>query len=161
AFDRPESVQTMSAIIAEEPPPIEARIPAPLRWVIDRCLAKDPAARYDSSRDLFRELRSLRDHLSEVSTDSVRPARASAPARTLRRWVVPAAFVVGVLATLVLLAWMLPDVPDQSTYRYTPFSFEAGGQGSPVWSPDGKAVAYAARDGRSTPNQIYLRHLDS
>jgi len=40
AFDRPESVQTMSAIIGEEAPPIEQSIPAPLRWVIERCLAK-------------------------------------------------------------------------------------------------------------------------
>ena len=52
----------MSAIIAEEAPPIEQNIPAPLRWVIDRCLAKDPADRYESSRDLFQNLRSLRDH---------------------------------------------------------------------------------------------------
>src|SRR5438045_9460395 len=27
------------------------------RWVIDRCLAKEPAERYDSTRDLYRELR--------------------------------------------------------------------------------------------------------
>ena len=69
AFDKPESVQTMAAIISEEPPPIDARIPAPLRWAIDRCLAKDPAGRYDSTRDLFSELRSLRDHLSEASAE--------------------------------------------------------------------------------------------
>ena len=43
AFDKPESVQTMSAIISEEPPPLDPRIPAPLRWTIDRCLAKEPA----------------------------------------------------------------------------------------------------------------------
>src|SRR6202011_5552110 len=52
AFDKPESVQTMSAILSEEPPHIERSIPAPLRWAIDRCLAKDPADRYESSRDL-------------------------------------------------------------------------------------------------------------
>jgi len=67
AFDKPESVQTMSAILSEEAPPIERSIPGPLHWIIDRCLAKDPADRYDSSRDLYQELRNLRDHLSEAS----------------------------------------------------------------------------------------------
>ena len=76
AFARDESVQTMAAIIAEDPPPIEVKLPAPLRWVIDRCLAKDAASRYESSRDLARELRNIRDHLSEVSTEVSRPAAA-------------------------------------------------------------------------------------
>ena len=67
AFEKPESIQTMSAIISDEPPPIERSIPGPLRWVIDRCLAKEPADRYESSRDLFQELRGVRDHLSDFS----------------------------------------------------------------------------------------------
>src|SRR5580698_4265869 len=79
AFERPESVQTMSAIIAEDAPPIQQNIPDPLRWVIDRCLAKDPADRFESSRDLFQNLRSLRDHASEIS---VARAPAAAPVST-------------------------------------------------------------------------------
>jgi serine/threonine protein kinase len=105
AFDKPESVQTMSAIISDEPPPLDPRIPAPLRWTIDRCLAKEPAGRYESTRDLFHDLRGLRDHLSEAS----------------------------------------------GAIPVTPFSFEPGGQRYPVWSPDGKAVAYAARSDQAAP----------
>ena len=41
--------------------------PAPARWIVERCLAKDPADRYASTLDLARELRSVREHLSEVS----------------------------------------------------------------------------------------------
>ena len=44
------------------------RVPAPLRWIIERLLAKDPAERYDSSRDLYRELRQLRDRLSDATS---------------------------------------------------------------------------------------------
>ena len=96
AFARDESVQTMAAIISEEPPPIEVQLPAPLRWVIDRCLAKDAASRYESSRDLARELRNIRDHLSEVSTEVAKPVAASAaPARRPRWWPIAAAFVIG------------------------------------------------------------------
>ncbi|HEX3878785.1 MAG TPA: serine/threonine-protein kinase, partial [Bryobacteraceae bacterium] len=45
AFERPESVQVMSAILTEEPPPLDSKIPAPLRWTIERCLAKEPRDR--------------------------------------------------------------------------------------------------------------------
>lgn len=60
AFARDTSAQTLSAIISEEPTPIStlnSRTPAPLRWLIDQCLAKEPRHRYDSTADLYRELR--------------------------------------------------------------------------------------------------------
>ncbi len=158
-FDKPEAVETMSAILTEEAPPIERAIPGPLRWAIDRCLAKDPADRYESSRDLFRELRSLRDHLSEGSTMQA-VAIAAAPRRRVR-WRVAAAFAAGLLLPLIaLLLWPAPALPDQSAYRFTPFSFEPGGQRSAIWAPDGKAIAYAARGG-SGPFQVLIRYLDS
>jgi serine/threonine protein kinase len=163
AFDKPESVQTMSAIIADEPPPIEAKIPSPLRWTIDRCLSKDPAGRYDSTRDLFRELRSLQNHLSEASgtLTAIAEAVPAAPRRQ-RAWMLPASFVLGVLTTLaVIMLRSAPALPDQSAYGFTPFSFEPGGQGFAVWSPNGKAVAYAARPNLSSPYQVYVRYLES
>jgi len=150
-FDRPDSVQTMSAILTDEPP-IDRSIPAPLRWAIDRCLAKDPAGRYESSRDLFHELRSLRDHLSETSTSQAAMAApavvAAAPPRSRPiPWTLAAAFALGVAATFAAL-WMMagPEIPDQSAYRFMPLSFEPGGQASLIWSPDSKSVAYAARE---------------
>jgi serine/threonine protein kinase/Tol biopolymer transport system component len=162
AFDKPESVQTMSAIISDEPPPIEAKIPPPLRWTIDRCLSKEPAGRYESTRDLFHELRSLRDHLSETSTAVTAIAEPAPAARQRRVWLLPAMFLLGVVATLAVIAFRSgPALPDQSAYRFTPFSFEPGGQTSPVWSPDGKAVAYAARADAAAPYQVYLRYLES
>jgi len=165
AFAREESVQTMAAIISEEPPPIEVKLPAPLRWVIDRCLAKESASRYESSRDLARELRNIRDHLSEVSTEVSKPAAAAlpaAPARRPRWWPIASAFILGAAVVFALLLLRSgPTMPDQSAYRFTPFSFEPGGQGSAVWSPDGKAIAYAARQRPSDRFQIYLRYLDS
>jgi serine/threonine protein kinase/Tol biopolymer transport system component len=70
AFQRDTSAETLVAVIREEPEPVgklNPRVPAPLRWIIDRCLAKDPEQRYASTRDLARDLASLRDHLSELS----------------------------------------------------------------------------------------------
>jgi serine/threonine protein kinase/Tol biopolymer transport system component len=158
AFDTPEPIVTMLAIVHNEAPPIERPIPAPLRWVIDRCLAKEPADRYESTRDLYQELRSLRDHASEASA-----AQAVEPAsRRLGRWpLAAAAFGLGLL--LMLAAWLFlapPPAPDQSLYAFTPFSFNPGGQTGAVWSPDGKAAAYAA-SGDAGFDQVFVRRLDS
>ena len=67
AFERPSAAETMTAIIREEAEPLPAGVPLPLRWVIERLLAKDPAERYDSTRDLYRELKQIRERLSQSS----------------------------------------------------------------------------------------------
>jgi eukaryotic-like serine/threonine-protein kinase len=162
AFDESVSVQTLSAIISKEPAPLDARLPAPLRWIIDRCLSKQPDSRYDSSRDLFHELRSLREHLSEISTQILTPAAVSQPARRRGAWYAAAAFVLGVALTIALaVARLGPSLPDPSAYRFTPFSSAAGGQTSPVFSTDGKAVAYSAGQTSSVPYQVFVRYLDA
>jgi len=68
AFSGPSAVQVMSAIIEQEPPPIERTLPTQLRWILQRCLAKEREGRYESTRDLAGELRQLRDHYSELTT---------------------------------------------------------------------------------------------
>src|SRR5687767_6561968 len=72
AFKRESTAETLVAIMREDPQPIahDGRIPASLRWIIERCLAKDPDERYASTKDLARDLAQLRDHLSETATPS-------------------------------------------------------------------------------------------
>ena len=54
-------------------------MPPPVRWIVERCLAKDPADRYGLTRDLARDLASAREHLAEllVSKRSRSTKRAS------------------------------------------------------------------------------------
>jgi serine/threonine protein kinase len=69
AFQKKTAVDTLSAILNDEPEPMSAitpQAPTPLRWVVERCLAKDPESRYVSTKDLARELATIRDHLSEA-----------------------------------------------------------------------------------------------
>ncbi len=77
-FHRATPVQTLSAIIQEEPLPLEgldSRVPPPLRWAIERCLAKDPADRYGSTAELARELKQIRDKLSDFQQSGDRASR--------------------------------------------------------------------------------------
>jgi serine/threonine protein kinase len=71
AFERPTAAETMAAIIREDPAALPATVPLPLRWSLERCLAKEPGQRYDTTRDLFLELRQLRDHASEISAAAI------------------------------------------------------------------------------------------
>ena len=70
AFDRPTTVETLSAIVRDEVPPIrelQPSTPTPVAWIIERCLQKDPNDRYASTRDLARDLATARDRLSELT----------------------------------------------------------------------------------------------
>jgi predicted ATPase len=78
AFKRNTPSETLVAILRDQPEPIGTQVhdaPAPLCWVIDRCLAKEPDKRYVSTRDLARELAAIRDHVAKpVRQGEIRPA---------------------------------------------------------------------------------------
>src|SRR5579872_3820547 len=159
AFERESAPQTLTAILVEESKPIDARLPAPLRWTIDRCLAKDPAARYDSTRDLFQDLRNQRDHISDLLTTSVESS-ASPPAGTPRRnWVFFALPAIGLLAGAGAALLLIPRTHGIENYRFTPMEISREGPSEARWSPDGKAFAYSARVNGT--QQIFIRYLNA
>lgn len=143
AFHRASAPETMTAIIREDADPLPASVPAPLRWVIERLLAKDPTERYDSTRDLYRELKQIRDRLSQ-SAAVVQVAAPEARNRKLGQLVALAVFVA--IAASIATAYMglAPDV-DLSTYKFTPLAPGGIDERESAWSPDGKSIAYEAR----------------
>jgi predicted ATPase/serine/threonine protein kinase len=71
AFQRSTAAETLVAVLREPAEPIARQnrdAPAPLCWVIERCLAKEPDRRYVSTRDLARDLAAIRDRFSENPT---------------------------------------------------------------------------------------------
>lgn len=159
AFSRETPVETLSAIIADDPLPLtetNSKIPILLQWIVDRCLAKDPRQRYAATADLARDLGTLRDHVAEANAAVAIPL--SARASRIRWWSLGGAAAAGAVATVLLAVAMLRPSPSP-ILRYTPLANDSGYQGQPAWSPDGKMVAYAAEvDGVS---QIFTRNLRS
>jgi predicted ATPase/serine/threonine protein kinase len=71
AFARGNTAETLAAILRDNPEPISTlnpEAPAPLCWVVERCLDKKPLQRYASTRDLARDLAAMRERLWEVPT---------------------------------------------------------------------------------------------
>src|SRR5262249_35389810 len=109
AFQKGTAIDTLSAILHEDPRPVSEsnpEAPAPLRWIVARCPAQDPHGRYAATRDLARDLATLRDRLSEASLSGA--ARAATPAPSTRssraRLAVFAAFLLLALAAGALAA---------------------------------------------------------
>jgi Tol biopolymer transport system component len=154
-FHRASPPQTLTAIIQDEPEPIATLsplTPGPLRWIVERCLAKDPRERYDSTRDLARELATVREHLSEAT--SLPPGLPETkPARRRRQAWSTVAILAGVALVLAAAAWKLA----RSDYfwrnplegaRFTRLTDWEGSALDAAISADGKFVTFLSdRDG--------------
>lgn len=146
-FRRASAPQTQAAIIQDEPEPIAAlnpRIPAPLRWTVQRCLAKEPGDRYASTEDLARELRTIRDNLSDAAAAIGVPASEPAPMR--RRWI-PAVFAAAVLLTAGIVGWHLLETDyfwknPLADARFTRLTDWGGSEFDAAISSDGRFVAF-------------------
>jgi eukaryotic-like serine/threonine-protein kinase len=153
AFDRPSAAETMAAIIREDPAPLPSTIAAPLRWTIERCLAKEPSQRYDTTHDLFLELRHMRDHATEITTGSQVPI-GTAGIGTKRRWSpiwLSAAFSVLTLAAGMYVGSRFLISPPASFQRLT---YRRGDVSGARFSPDGQSVLFSAQ-WATEPNHIF------
>ncbi|MEX1245423.1 MAG: protein kinase [Thermoanaerobaculia bacterium] len=153
AFLKKTGAETLSAIINEEPAPmatVSPQAPAPLRWTVERCLAKDPEARYASTRDLARELATIGGHLSEASSGGT---LAAAPRRRTGLNQVLAA--AALLAASLLAGRMLWKEPPLSQPSFQRLTFRSGFVSAARFTPDGRTIVYSARwDG--DPPRIFL-----
>jgi len=101
AFEADNAIDTLSAILHEEPPPItkfNGQAPQPFCWIVDRLLSKDVNQRYSSTRDLARDLRNIRDRFATMTTstdDIPRPPRVSRQTITIAASVLGALLLAG------------------------------------------------------------------
>jgi serine/threonine protein kinase len=161
AFDRATKPEVLAAIIREEPEPIEvrnSRAPSHLRWIVERCLAKEPRDRYAATEDLARDLAILREHVSDLSGET--RIGIEAPRRPARWGAVGLAAVL--LATLAGIYWLGRRVErfHASPPRFRQLTFRGAGISSARFAPDGQTVVYAAQwEGK--PSELFTARLDS
>jgi Tol biopolymer transport system component len=161
AFQGESGIDTLHAILRDEPAPLaelRAEVPPAVARVVDSCLAKSAAQRFQSAKDLALAL-DVVGATSGVSTSVATALRAPAartPDRT--RWALPAATAALALAGGLAVGRLTfrAEPPPPSRVRTLTYS---GRDSAPAISPDGRTIAFSSdRDGRS---RIWIKQLKS
>jgi len=144
AFHRDTAVETMRAILKEDPPELPDSVPTVVRQVAHHCLEKEPENRFQSARDLAFALSAM-SHGSGGSSIQTNVAPAlPAPSPWRKR---------GVMTAGALLLIAISVTGGQFLLR-TPAALEWSGEilGGPEMaldprlSPDGSLLAFEAMD---------------
>jgi eukaryotic-like serine/threonine-protein kinase len=159
AFDGQTQANIVAAILERHPPPIatlEPSVPLALDRIVQTCLAKDPDERWQTARDLLRELR-----WATTAVDPTRPIARPAKPRPFS-WPI-AAGIVGLLAAAGLGAWpyIRPASDGAGRRFFARFEFPTPDTGEPLsmaLSPDGRRLAFVAQS--AGVEKIWLRDLD-
>ena len=156
-FGGASTVETMNAILKEDPAPIAAAdsVAPALRHIVDHCLEKEPAERFQSARDLAFALQQLSP--ASASSGASAAIEAAPRRRLLSLW--KAAGLIALLAAVFAAGWMAAprDVPTALAFRR--LTFRPGNLLRARFSPDGKTVVYSA-SWEGGPPAIYTVRTD-
>lgn len=162
AFQADSAVETLNAILTEDPPALSGehtRISPVLDRIVRRCMEKEPAERFQSGDDLAFALQALGDATSTELPQLDLGRSVSNRRRGRVLGLVGAAF----LATVAFLAGrgLLP-VGDGGgaalgSRILTQLTFDAGIEGQPAISPDGRSMVYVSNTDGDW--DIYLRRV--
>ena len=160
-FGGDTAAETMTAILKETPPPLavsDTAIAPALRRIVEHCLEKEPAERFQSARDLAFDLEALR-----TVSDSGVPPIPSADIHPQRRLSLAAAILLAVVALSagVLLGSLVlrSAVKAAPSPTFTRLTYDKGTIWSGRFAPDGQNVVYgAAWDGG--PIRAFMSRTD-
>lgn len=110
AFQKTTSVDTMSAILNEEPHPVSqiaSGVPPALQRTIHRCLEKSPDQRFQSASDLAFALEAL----SDSAVTSLPSGVALPPAKLAWRAIAVSALAVAILAAISFWLFLPERIP--------------------------------------------------
>jgi Tol biopolymer transport system component len=151
AFEGESTAAVLSSVLRDDPPALRTLVPGTPRAVercVARCLEKDPARRYQHAADLKAALEDIRDDLETGGRPVATAAGAMAgPAQARRGWwkaVAAAAAVLIIAITGFIAGTAAGPAPGPRIPRLRPLITEAAAARRPVWSPDGRTLAYMA-----------------
>ncbi|HJU61452.1 MAG TPA: protein kinase, partial [Candidatus Binatia bacterium] len=162
AFRGESTVDTMSAILREDPPDLSGTnklINPALERIVDHCLEKNPEERFHSARDLAFAIEALSGSTNISSSTVV--TDLPAPRRKLRKllpWAVAGLFFLAAVTLSFLYFRRTPE--DARPVRFLITMPETATEiTTPVISPNGRSLAFlSTSDGKRF---LYIRSLDS
>jgi serine/threonine protein kinase len=169
AFPGTSAASVIGSIMTAQPAPISSVQPvAPaLDRIVQKCLAKDPAERWQTAQDLASELKWTSEGASQLTASVTLPSSAVAtPARSSNRerlaWA--AALALATLGAVTLgIVHFRETPPRQPVVRFhvpLPEKVAFREVDVPVISPDGERLAFTALSADRIP-LLWVRPLDS
>ena len=148
--DRSEAV--VFSILNESPRPLtslRSGIPLEFERIVNKCLEKDPAYRYQSSSDLLSDLKRLKRDLERGEVLTLGAVAAPYYRRKMQKWIywATAALIPTVALIAAYFLFFKPSAPPilhLSQLRLSPVIGGNVSAFSPSWSPDGAWIAYAS-----------------
>ena len=154
------------SLMNEEPESLTAvrtGVPKELERIVNKCLAKEPASRYQGVDELLVDLRELQK-TQQAEATRARPAPAAVQASHRTPWLLAGAAVLVALAVTAgaFLGLFESERPvAEQPLEAVPLTSYAGREEHPTFSPDGARVAFAW-NGESQDNfDIYVKEIDS
>jgi serine/threonine protein kinase len=160
AFGGTSPPAVMAAILTGQPPPLRSLVPtAPLALerILQKCLEKDPEARWQSIRDVRDELQ----WIAETGLEAPSTQQPSPPLVGRKRLAGAVAVLVSGTIAVVGTSYLTSrGFFGQSPVSFTIAAPDAGPLSSPALSPDGKALVFASGVG-GTSTLLWMRTLSS
>ena len=160
-FSGQTPAEVMGALLGREPPrlaEIAPQLPERLAGIVERCLRKDPAERYQTADALREDLLPLAPNPSPVA--GVAPVTAAPAARHIRRRMLLGAAAAAILA--IVAAWMATRYQGQRSSTFASMRMARlmvrGLPEEAAISPDGRFVAYLSPDEEGTQS-LRLREV--
>lgn len=145
--------ETSSAILGQPPKPVARNVPLALRLVIERCLVKDPAGRYQSARAVGASLNAIK---RRRAWPLVGRLLVSARRRTLYTTAAAAIVVVVLAVAAVRLRDQLAVTERVSTFALLPLK-NATGDPDAAYYAEGMTDALIAQLGAATDIRVFSR----
>lgn len=167
AFHAQSAAETMSAILREDPPELShanTNVSPTLERLVNRCLEKNPEARFHSSSDLAFALEAISGAASSSSETLTAIVTPTTPELIRQRlpWIIAAVLGLGLIVTLafVFLYFRRSPAEVSTTTRFFIYPPEKSYFGGTfAVSPDGRRVVLRAiSEGKV---RLWVRALDS
>ncbi|MGH9502725.1 MAG: protein kinase domain-containing protein [Terriglobales bacterium] len=157
AFKRDSSVETMNAILKEEPPELEEVVPGltpGLDRVVRHCLEKNPVQRFQSASDVAFDLETISGHSGTGS-------RLKAVAAERQGYWKPVAGALLVAAALAATYYLAGKRAPVAAPRFHQLTFQRGTIYGAKFAPDGESILFSAAWNGAPKPQIYTTRTDA
>ena len=182
-FEGSTTSDVLVAILEKEPAPLarySKEAPEALEWMITKALRKDRQERYQTTRELLSDLRTLKHQLEfqeelqrtgtgiQVQDKTTRQTASVPTSKSIAspsqhsyvKWLLASLLVIGLTAAVFLL---LRKSNEQTVIATLPklsqLTFAEGIEQYPAWSPDGSQLAFSGEVGGV--RKIFLKRLET